>query len=273
MIDLKNKIIWWLRFIVKVFLLSIYIPNKAFNKIGLFKHGAMDQDSYVDHIWKIHFIDLQKQFSISRDRFFLEIGPGDSLKSSIKAYKNGFKNISLIDKGNYAIDYIKIKNFFNENCFKNGMDLEKDIKKFNYLTNGTKSFSKIPNASVSFIFSNSVLQHFDKNEVDFVIENLYRISSLDCIHSHVIDLKDMINRSHLHHKCPDSIWESKFFKKFLVYTNRLNAADWLGLFEKYGFKIISAKMYDDNDNLIDADISFDKLLHKIANIHLIAKKL
>ena len=65
----------------------------------------------------------------------------------------------------------------------------------------------------------------------------------------------------------------EFFKKFLVYTNRLNAADWLGLFEKYGFKIISAKMYDDNDNLIDADISFDKLLHKIANIHLIAKKL
>jgi len=267
----NNKLIWWLRFILKVSLLSLKIPHKIFNKFGIFRHGAMNQDDYVDKIWNLHFLDVEKDFLISRDGAFLEIGPGDSLKSAIKAYESGFKNIVLIDKGRYAIDHEHIKDHFKK-FFNNDNTSFKVSNRFNYFIEGIKSLSYLEKNSVSYIFSNSVLQHFDKDDLDFFIKNLYNISSDQCIQSHIIDLKDMINRSFNHHECPDFLWESKFFKKLLIYTNRLNTKEWIDLFTKNGFIILNIKTYNDNGQLLDSRETPTDSKYEISNIHLIIKK-
>jgi len=77
--------------LIKVLLLSLKIPDKLFHKFGLFHHGAMDQDEYVEKIWKLHFIDNKKNYSISETKTFLEIGPGDSIQSAFKAKDACFK--------------------------------------------------------------------------------------------------------------------------------------------------------------------------------------
>tara|TARA_B100000212_G_scaffold337141_1_gene311529 strand:+ start:3318 stop:4154 length:837 start_codon:yes stop_codon:yes gene_type:complete len=274
MIRVKTKLVWWSRFILKVSLLSLRIPNKIFNKFGIFRHGAMDQDSYVNKIWKIHFLDVEKDFLISRDGLFLEIGPGDSLKSAVKAFESGFNKIALIDKGMHAIDQKYIKDYFSKKNFNSDNEFLKTTtaNSFNYLIDGIKSLSYLEKNSVSYVFSNSVLQHFDKNDLNYFIKNLHKVSSDHCIQSHVIDLKDMINRSHNHHECPDFIWESKFFKELLIYTNRLNTEEWIDLFTKNGFKILNIKIYDDEGKLFDLNKSSINADYKIANIHLIIEK-
>jgi hypothetical protein len=272
MTKLIIKIVWWIRFIFKFLILSLHLPNHIFHKIGIFRHGAMDKDKYVDEIWELHFSLTSDLYKVSTNGDFLELGPGDTIKSSLKAKNVGFKNVFLIDNGNHAIDSdLTIKEFNDKENIDN-TKYGNDSFDCKYLIDGTKSLKGIKDSSVSFAFSNSVLQHIGLEEIEDVINDLHRVSAINSIQSHVIDLRDMINRSSLHLKCPSYIWENKSFKKFPIYTNRLLTKDWAKLFSKSGFKILELKTRNDLNIDIEARPPFFDLYNKIANIHIIVKK-
>ena len=256
--------IWWFRFGIKVTLLSIKLPYSFFHKFGIFRHGAMDQKEYVDRLWKLHFIDTADVYQVSNEGSFLELGPGDSLNSAVKAKSVGFDHSILVDRDVFAFDSDEILKYLSGS--------EKTYK-CEYLTRGKKSLEKLGEGLVSFAFSNSVLQHINLDEVESTLAELYRISATGCIQSHAIDLRDMIYRSSYHHDCPSWLWEANFFRKFPIYTNRLGYLRWIKLFAKAGFELIAVKIYDCHALSLDPlDARALDANNSIANFHLIVIK-
>lgn len=255
---------WWLRFAVKVSLLSSGLPYSFFYKIGLFRHGAMDEKEYVDRLWKLHFNSNIEVCGVINTKTFLELGPGDSLNSAFKAKSEGFERSIFVDTGAYASDSEAILKKFS---------VSEQNYTCEYLTEGKRSLESLPDSHVSFVFSNSVLQHIDLDEVDSTLDELYRTSDEGCIQSHVIDLRDMICRSAYHHDCPDFLWEADFFKKFPIYTNRLGYLQWINCFIRVGFELVDVKIF--NDQAVSLDVSQiigSDLEQAVANLHLIVRK-
>lgn len=263
LINLIRYTNWWFRFGVKVSLLSLRLPYRFFHKVGLFRHGAMDEKEYVERLWRLHFIGTNEVYGVSNIGAFLELGPGDSLSSAFKAKSVGFNHSILVDTYAFASDSGEIFGLLSE---------EKKYK-CEYLTKGKKSLETLEEDLVSFAFSNSVLQHIKLDELKSTLDELYRISAKGCIQSHVIDLRDMIFRSSYHHDCPVWLWEAKFFQEFPIYTNRLRYLQWIESFVKAGFELIDVKAYDDLalklDPVRSSELDMD---NSIANIHLIVRK-
>ena len=255
---------WWFRFGIKVILLSLNLPYSFFHKFGIFRHGAMDKKEYVEPVWKLHFIDKAEVYRVSNEGSFLELGPGDSLSSAVKAKSVGFNHSILVDTDVFASD--------SEETLRN-FSVSKNKYKCEYLTKGKKSLETLGADIFSFAFSNSVLQHINLDEVESTLNELYRVSAKGCIQSHVIDLRDMICRSSYHHDCPSCLWEAKFFQKFPIYTNRLRYLQWVEFFTKAGFELIEEKMYNDLamslDPMLSSALDID---NSIASIHLTVRK-
>ena len=178
---------WWFRLGIKISLLSLKLPYSFFFKLGIFRHGAMHSEEYVERLWKLHFIDTNKVYGISNIGSFLELGPGDSLSSALKAMSVGFYHSILVDRDAFASDSKNILECFSASGKK---------YKCEYLTKGKKSLEMLDENLLSFAFSNSVLQHINLDEVESTLNQLYRVSASGCIQSHVIDLRDMIGSSY-----------------------------------------------------------------------------
>lgn len=250
-----NLLIWWIRFISKTLILSISIPYNIFRHAGLFRHGRMDDTKYAAKIWDLHYKETYKFDSFENKKGFLELGPGDSLDSAFAAKQNGFNYAAMVDIGAFAVDSEKALQELNYNEDINSTN-STDGTCFNcdYFTEGELSLSSLPDAYFSFGFSNSVLQHIDKNRLYSVVNNLSRVTSKGGKQSHVIDFMDMINRSKLHLSCPSWIWESKAFKKLPIYTNRYSLNAWVELFEAVGFKILEVRPLDDHGQVLQSGI-------------------
>ena len=83
----------------------------------------------------------------------------------------------------------------------------------------------------------------------------------------------MISRSSFHLSCPDFLWESEFFRKFPIYTNRLGWSQWIEKFVKSGFDVLDVKLYDDFAQSLD--ISYNGRPDEgnlISNMHIIVRK-
>ena len=267
-----DNINWWFRLWIKIALLSLRLPYYLFQKIGIFRHGAMDQKDYVERIWKLHFNDVSELYDIRTSGSFLELGPGDSLITALKAKLVGFDHSILVDTNDFASDkkeILKELSDLNRAHFLKGSPANFRCE---YLIEGKKSLREIEADLLSYAFSNSVLQHVDLEEVEDVLQELFRISSNGCIQSHVIDLRDMICRSSKHYQCPSWLWEAKFFRKFPIYTNRLRFSRWVELFTNTGFELIDVKIYDDFAQALDTGINFFDSNNVIANIHLVVRK-
>ena len=263
--------VWWIKFLLKIFLLSFNVPYVVFSRLGLFKHGEMHSNIYANKIWDLHFLINDKIYDIDKTGSFLELGPGDSLKSGLKAVSVGFNNYYFIDNNNYANDYLSVFQNINNTKNNNKIHSGKEKNYCFYFTNAEKSFSNLSNDSLSFVFSNSVLQHIASNKVSYVLSELNRASSPNCIQSHVIDLRDMINRSKIHLSIPNFIWESKFLKSKSIYTNRFSFTKWKDLFINANFNIIDISVYDHEDNLLLNNESYLDPV-SVCSMHIIVTK-
>tara|TARA_B100000780_G_C21126453_1_gene457209 strand:- start:5049 stop:5885 length:837 start_codon:yes stop_codon:yes gene_type:complete len=270
---LINYINWWLRLCLKIAILSLRLPYSFFQRIGIFRHGAMDRKDYVEQMWKLHFIDINELHIIDNTGSFLELGPGDSISSARKAKSAGFNHSILIDTDAFASDSEEIFRDLSDSNRTLDLKDSKNHYKCEYLTEGKKSLETLNEGKLSFAFSNSVLQHVNLEEVKSVLNELYRISGKGCMQSHIIDLRDMICRSSYHYDCPSYLWEAKFFQKFPIYTNRLRCFEWIESFTKAGFELVDVKIYDDFEQSLDPKCASTlDLNNSIANMHLIVRK-
>jgi hypothetical protein len=224
---------WRLIILIKIFISRLPLPYKFWKGIGLFQHGQMNTSDYSQKIFNMHFKHFLKKNSQSGFNM-LELGPGDSALSALYGYLNGAKKIYLLDVGNFASTDMDIYERAFENwCKKNELKtarpnfscFNKFLSSINafYFVNGVKSFEKIKDNSIDFVFSHSVLEHIRKAEINQVFSELFRVSKAGVICSHNVDYMDHLGGAQNNLRFSDALWESSFFAESGFYTNRISA--------------------------------------------------
>ena len=243
---------WVIKIMIKLLLGHLPFKHQLFRHLYLFRHGAMDEPSYVLKVFRQHF---EKAFPEGPPNDFvaLELGPGDSLASCLIANSFGVKKIYHLDVGSYATKDIRVyrkiaqilKHLGIENIpnIDNLHTIEEMLALCNatYLTNGLNGFKIIPSDTVDFIWSQSVLEHIRKKDFKKMMVELYRVLKSNGLVSHTVDLQDHLQKSLHNLRFSESLWEREFFANSGFYTNRLRYSESLKIMEDIGFKISSVK--------------------------------
>lgn len=278
---------WFLKMTVKIIISRIPFGYQFWQKIGLFRHGSMDNSEYSISVFQSHIISSRYGSDIN-GKVILELGPGDSISTAIIAASYGAKAI-LIDVGNYVKEdletYLKLvkslqSKGFNppniENC-KTIQDIL-SVCKAKYYTDGVYSLQKIPSDSVDLIFSQAVLEHIWKQEFFPMMSECKRILFQNGVASHRVDLRDHLGGALNSLRFSERIWESKFFIRSGFYTNRIRFNQMDQIFKRAGFVVNYPKI--DKWDILPTPISkmdqtFQKLSDDllISGFHVILQKL
>jgi len=214
-------------------------------KIGLFRHGKMDEASYVQN----NFVEYCSFANLNpmdlKGKTILELGPGDSIATALIASSYGAKTI-LLDAGSYAINDISVYKSLANELIVRGVNLpnidqvqtmNELLNKCNakYLTNGLKDFFEIKDDSIDLIVSQAVLEHIRKNEFKNLFRECSRVLKLSGVSVHSVDLKDHLNKALNNLRFTDKFWEFDFIANSGFYTNRIRYSEMIKIFEKSGF--------------------------------------
>lgn len=278
---------WWMKILAKLFLSRLPFGYWVWQKIGLFRHGYMDNSDYAIRIFNSH-VTKAGIFKKLSGITVLELGPGDSIATAIIAASYGAKSI-LIDSGNFVSSDMNSYLRLHSKLLELGA-LPPDISSCNsiqdilkqcnstYLSNGLVDLKTIQTKSVDLIFSQAVLEHVRFHEFEETLSECNRILRDDGVCSHSIDLKDHLGGALNNLRFPFSVWESNFFSQSGFYTNRIRFKRMLALFSRSGFKyeVINVENWDclpikrnqmmpefallENDDILISE--FDVLLRK-----------
>jgi SAM-dependent methyltransferase len=249
--QLRDQISWRIKIGAKIVLSRLPFGYRLWQKLGLFRHGRMDQITYVQDVFNEHVrrAGLSNQL---HGKTVLELGPGDSIASAVIAACHGAKAI-LIDSGDYAIRDVRLYQSFANRLKEQGLDAPDLSEAENredvlvicgakYLTNGLSSLKKIPHDSVNLIFSQAVLEHLLQHEFLETMQECHRILRTEGTASHRVDLKDHLGGGLNNLRFRESVWESNFFVRSGFYTNRIRFSKMIAIFEQAGFNIESVNV-------------------------------
>lgn len=219
-------------------------------RLGLFRHGQMDNSDYAIKIFRSH---LQNAGIINpKGMTLLELGPGDSIATAIIAAAYGAKPV-LVDVGAFVrtdmLPYMNLVSALSEEGL-----VPPDISKCTsvheiliqcnaqYLTDGLKSLQQLENESIDLIFSQAVLEHIGYHEFHDTMLECYRLLKENCLCSHQIDLRDHLSNGLNNLRFSRALWESSLFSSAGFYTNRIRCNDMLEQFTQAGFQILNCTM-------------------------------
>lgn len=240
--QLRRNLPWRIKLLIKVVCGLLPVDYAAFARIGLFRHGRMDDPQHALEIFGRHFpkTDLpQAPFT------FLEIGPGDSLSSAIIAAAMGAERSYLVDVGDFVSrdlhGYRRLAvQLFGEGFLReNKLDSLDDVKavfRIQHLTTGLAALQEVPDSTVDVAFSNACLEHVHAAEIPALFAQLKRVMKPGAVSSHAIDFKDHLAYSLNNLRFSRRFWEGSMIKRSGAYTNRLRLSDMLGAMQSAGFK-------------------------------------
>ena len=240
---------WALKIILKIIFSRLNIPYSLWKKFNIFKHGQMESFEYSKKIFELHFKEMLKVKKIDNP-VIMEIGPGDSLFSMVYSRKYSEEKFYFLDVNDFASKdlnlYFKLqKKLEKENYFSKKKKIKIEsfealLKNYNtkYLISGIESLKTIEDLSIDYIFSHSVMEHIRKNELNTLIEEMYRILKPNGVISHNINYKDHLGESLNNLRFSEKIWESNLFAKSGFYTNRVPAVEMHEYFKKGGFNLV-----------------------------------
>ena len=237
---------WRLKIFAKIILSRLPFGYSIWQKLGLFRPGQMDSSDYALKVFDSHLIRTNLENQI-RGKVVLELGPGDSISTSIIAAAHGAKSI-LVDAGDFMKRDVETYKELSQKLIQKKFILPeissqmdfKDILKIcdsDYLTNGLNSLKSIPSNSVDFIFSQAVLEHLRRHEFLDIMKELRRILKPTGISSHQVDLKDHLGGALNNLTFSEKNWESEFFVKSGFYTNRIQFVDMVEMFKIANFNV------------------------------------
>ena len=248
---------WWGKIATKVILARLPVHYRLWKRLHVFECGDMEEPSYAHGVFRKHFDAVQLQ-GIPKGFTGLELGPGDSLLSAMVAHSYGASSYYLVDAGAFAQAdvnrYRAMAGFLVAQGLPtievdNGMSQEAILAACHaiYGASGLSSLRAIPDASVNFVWSHTVLQHIKRGEFLDTMRELRRQLSPDGISSHWVDLKDCLGGALNNLRFSESVWESQFMANSGFYTNRIRYSEMLGLFKEAGFNadVITVKRWDD----------------------------
>ena len=247
---------WWGKIAAKVVLARLPVEYRVWKRLQLFQQGAMEEPAYAHGVFKKHFDSVRSRRTF--DNFVgLELGPGDSLLSAMVARAYGASAYYLVDAGAFAQPDMKRYQAMAEFLADQGLSTL-DMKNMStveavlgacratYGTSGLRSLRTIPDKSVDFIWSHTVLQHIRRDEFLETMRELRRILRDDGIISHWVDLQDCLGGALNNLRFRESVWESPFMAASGFYTNRIRYSEMLDMFKEAGFEsdVVKVKRWD-----------------------------
>lgn len=234
---------WFVKLPAKVTLTYIPGGRPLARKLGVFNWGPMLTADYAIESFDTHAGRVLD--STRREGFTcLEVGPGESVSSAVVACARGAGRTLLVDVAPYAsmdlADYRTIIDVLSPQLDLRDVTSVPELLtrcRADYLTAGTESLRSLPDASVDFIWSQAVLEHVRKNEMDELLVELRRVLKPDGAASHRVDLEDHFEHSLNNLRFSDRVWESDWMAKAGFYTNRLGYEEMLRRFEAAGFNV------------------------------------
>ena len=245
---LISKQSWWVKLGLKIFLSKLSLPYAFWRRVGLFRHGDMDDPYRAIQTFEKYYSKALSFSKLPADFSSLELGPGDSVLSGVVARAYGARRVWLVDTGVFADTSIESCSVVANALQNHGKALPsfKEAKSVGdvlhlldiaYLTEGTESLRKMPAASIDFFWSQVVLEHVLRDELPEFLSNLRRVVKPDAIGVHTIDFRDHLSGGLNSLRFSEERWESDCFRNAGFYTNRLRPREVLAMFAAAGFSI------------------------------------
>jgi SAM-dependent methyltransferase len=241
----RSLVPWRAKLAMKLVLSRLPLDYQVWKRIGIFKHGRMEDPGYAFTVCKVHF----DQFLPSSPRPFtvLELGPGDSAGSALVARALGASDVFLVDVGPFARKDAGLYRSIQTDLLRRGLRCPDfgNVATFaeilgacnaSYLTEGLQSLRTLPDRSVDFVWSHAVLEHVLRDDFAALQQQLRRILRSGGMCSHQIDLRDHLNMRLNSLRFSRDRWESKSFVHSGFYTNRLRVTEILDSFSRAGFQ-------------------------------------
>ena len=239
---------WRIKIFLKVVLSRLGLSYARWRQLGIFRLGQMDRPEYARKIFDLH---TQRAFPGQRldGKVVLEIGPGDSLASAVIASAYGASQTILVDAGPFAsrdvglyqqiassIDYQK----FEAPDLRDAASLEEVLTSCSarYLTQGVRSLGDLPDDSVDFIWSHSVLEHIPLEELPLLLGEMHRVLKPGGQMSHNIDFQDHLDHALNSLRFSEAWWEAPLMRDAGFYTNRVRALTMHAMIRDAGFEIL-----------------------------------
>lgn len=237
---------WWSKIAAKIVLSRLPFGYAVWQKMGLFRHGKMDQSAYVIAVFDAHCERAGLKDNL-KDRIILELGPGDSIATAVVAASHGATAI-LVDSGKYVSEDINLYKSLAEDLRKHGLsppDLSEArniaeilaLCRASYHTAGLASLKTITQDSVDLIFSQAVLEHVREHEFLPTMVECKRVLRDGGVASHRVDLKDHLAGGLNNLRFSKKVWESNIFVCSGFYTNRIRFSRMIRLMKEAGFQI------------------------------------
>ncbi len=241
-----RRIPWWAKIAAKMVLARLPFGYGLWQRLGLFRHGRMDQSDYVRKVFEQH-VERAGFSSGMAGRTVLELGPGDSVATALVAAAYGARAI-LIDAGDYAVGDVEFYRRFASALKEAGLqppDLATAVSRDDvvalcgarYLAEGLTSLREVESDSVDLIFSQAVLEHVRRHEFAETMRECHRVLKDGGVASHRVDLKDHLGGSLNNLRFSEKWWESDLFVRSGFYTNRIRCAEMLEFFKASGFAV------------------------------------
>jgi SAM-dependent methyltransferase len=243
---LKNYLPWWGKIALKVILSRLPIDYRAFARMGVFRHGRMEQQDYALGVVRAH---MSKAGLTDLDGLVcMELGPGDAVSSALIAHALGAKRCYLVDVGAFASPDMDLYRAQAQSLRDAGYQVA-DVSsctdvaslmaviKAEYFTEGLTSLRGIATESVDFVWSHAVLEHIRFAEFDDTLAELHRLLAPSGIASHRVDLQDHLAGSLNNLRFRRSAWERDWFAESGFYTNRIRYDDMMERFQSARFEV------------------------------------
>jgi SAM-dependent methyltransferase len=239
-----RRLPWWFKMTAKGVLTRVPVPYGFWRRLGVFRHGTMDDLGYAERVAGHHLSHgnggLEPGFTA------LEIGPGDSLLSAVCARAAGAGRTYLVDVGRFAVREVEPYRALARSLAERHLpapDLD-GVTSFDevlercgavYLTGGVESMATLPSQSVDISWSQAALEHVRRSELEPLVNELYRVHRSGTVSSHRIDLRDHLANALNNLRFSERRWEGRLFAGSGFYTNRLRCSELLRLFGRAGF--------------------------------------
>lgn len=239
---------WALKIAAKIALSRLPVPYAMWRGVGLFRHGRMDRVDYALKVFRLHTSRAYPE-GLPAGATLLELGPGDSVASAIVAAAYGAGRVWLVDAGDFANKEIALYRTLALDLAARGLNppdlstarsFEEVLKACNacYLTTGLQAFATIPDGSVDFAWSHSVLEHVRKAELAATLAELRRVIRPGGYASHNVDYQDHLAGALNNLRFAGRLWESDLFANAGFYTNRVPALVMHAMFRQAGFETV-----------------------------------
>jgi SAM-dependent methyltransferase len=243
---LKAHVPWRAKIGAKVVLSRLPFDYRLWQRMRLFRHGAMDDLAYAEDVFNRHRA-IARESGPLEGKTLLELGPGDSVLSALLAEKDRVAHTYLVDSGPYASRDVRLYRGARRSW---GLAADHDPPEIwasledvlsacdaTYLTEGLNSLRALPDASVDFLWSQAVLEHIRRADFAELVVQLRRVLRRSGRMSHEVDFKDHLGGRLNNLRFPRALWEGKVFSSSGFYTNRMRYGDVVRVFAEGGFRV------------------------------------